>query len=84
MMSKKDVEAGAKQYLERGHYDNPHERGTSAYDDFERGWVQAQKRWYAPSHGRHCSTTRNGLESDEVETSEDIAYRSQRYRARKG
>lgn len=84
MMSKKDVEAGAKQYLEHGHYDNPHELGTSAYDDFERGWVQAQKRWYAPSHSRHGSTTRNDLAGDEGETSEDIHYRAQRYRARKG
>ncbi|WP_234418835.1 hypothetical protein [Parazoarcus communis] len=44
-MSNKDIVAeGARHFRDRKHYKNPYESGTDAFNDFERGWVQALKR----------------------------------------
>jgi hypothetical protein len=44
MSDKRIVEEGARHFREHKEYKNPYEYGTSAFNDFERGWVQAQKR----------------------------------------
>lgn len=44
-MSNKDIVAeGARHFRDHKHYKNPYESGTDAFNDFERGWVQALKR----------------------------------------
>ncbi|WP_018991611.1 hypothetical protein [Aromatoleum toluclasticum] len=44
-MSNKDIVAeGARHFRDYKHYKNPYQPGTDAFNDFERGWVQALKR----------------------------------------
>lgn len=41
----KHIEEGRGSFCKnRGRYKNPYKKGTRAYDDFERGWLQALKR----------------------------------------
>lgn len=40
----KIVEEGARHFREQTSYRNPYKLGTSEFNDFERGWVQALKR----------------------------------------
>ena len=42
--SQKIVEEGAQHFREQTSYRNPYKLGTSEFNDFERGWVQALKR----------------------------------------
>lgn len=52
-MSNKDIIAeGARHFREHTSYRNPYKVGTDAFNDFERGWVQALKRANLP-----CSPT---------------------------
>lgn len=42
--SQKFVEEGARHFREETSYRNPYKIGTSEFNAFERGWVQALKR----------------------------------------
>lgn len=44
MINKDIVAEGARHFHEHGKYKNPYDSGSDAFNDFERGWVQALKR----------------------------------------
>lgn len=50
------VEEGAQHFREEMSYRNPYKIGTSEFNDFERGWVQALKRSGMSSATNSCAS----------------------------
>ena len=70
-MDENIVTQGRKSYLaNNGKMDNPYAFGTSEYDDFERGWVQALKRDSSPT-GDGIAYTRMDPDLSRVDGAEE-------------
>lgn len=61
MSNKNIVEEGMRYFRKNTGYKNPYEFGTGAFNDFERGWVQALKRANAANT---TTNHRSGPEND--------------------
>ncbi|CAH1388298.1 hypothetical protein [Candidatus Nitrotoga sp. M5] len=64
----KEYDDGFKSFLkDPDYYNNPHQNSTQAFNDFERGWTQALKRYPEQKSASSKPPTRRTIPSSQKE-----------------